>query len=298
MLHFSYEFGVEHRAHKGGGGGGSSGKVDFPQYIKDAHGDWVDHGGVDAINSSMVDVMNSALGNSPFSGLVVYDPDTDISAWLAELTTFNDYVDLLSSGTGLDALVSGILDDSRISDEVDAFAASVDAQLTGEIYPRFEAGMRDINAVISSAFVIGRAIIEDGRDREVARFEGSLRMKAFGDDALRLVALKLQYQQTLTEATMKAHGLKIAAKKEEVDDQAEFDEQDARWDLEVFQYGANLLAAPGGGVMIPKGQQGMSKTQATISGAMAGASVGASTGSGYGVVIGAVVGGVAGYMSA
>lgn len=60
-----------------------------------------------------------------------------------------------------------------------AHAATLDDQILTEILPRFEAGMRDINAVQSSAFVIGRAIIEAFRNRDVAKFDADLSYKAF-----------------------------------------------------------------------------------------------------------------------
>jgi len=83
--------------------------------------------------------------------------------------TFNADVDIKSD----------LADESEVAASTDAQRAIVSDQLTSEILPRFEAGMRDINAVQSSAFVIGRAIIEGMGQRDVTKFDSDLRYKAF-----------------------------------------------------------------------------------------------------------------------
>jgi hypothetical protein len=123
-------------------------------------------------------------------------------------------------------------------------------------------------------------------------------MKAWGDDALRLIALKLEYQKVLSQMTTEANRIKIVAKKEEAGVNLEIDESAATWDLEIFQHGANLLASIGGGTMIPN-----EKKKSTFSSALGGAMMGAAAG-GYmaagtamGGPVGAVLGGVLGAAS-
>ena len=65
-----------------------------------------------------------------------------------------------SNGTGLDELIENILDEDRLDDVVTEYSNDLGDRLTAEVLPRFRAGMRDINAVVSSAFVLGQAIIE------------------------------------------------------------------------------------------------------------------------------------------
>jgi len=72
-----------------------------------------------------------------------------------------------------------LADESEVDASVDAQRDIISEQLTADILPRFQAGMRDINAVQSSAFVIGRAIIEGMGQRDVAKFDADLRYKAF-----------------------------------------------------------------------------------------------------------------------
>lgn len=71
------------------------------------------------------------------------------------------------------------IDTSYIQDEVDAAGDIIDDQIETDILPRFEAGMRDLNSVLSSEFIIGKAIIEGMRDRDVMKLQADLRVRAY-----------------------------------------------------------------------------------------------------------------------
>ena len=257
-----------------GGGGSSSGKVSHSAYLETIHNDWLDNTGVDTITSSMTDVMDTAQGASPWAAQVAYDPDTAITAMTDSVAALQTMVTLLSNGTTLDTLIADILDDARIDTVVDEYAADLDARLAAEVLPRFRRGMQDINAVVSSAFVIGAALIEVGQDRQVAKFSADIHNKAASDDALKVIELKLNYQQIATHAISEINRIKIVAKKEENEVAMTIDNKDAIWDMEVFQFGSNLLAGIGGGTLVP-GSGGPSTAQSVIGGAMSGAAAGA-----------------------
>uniref|UniRef100_A0A6H1ZCH1 Uncharacterized protein n=1 Tax=viral metagenome TaxID=1070528 RepID=A0A6H1ZCH1_9ZZZZ len=273
---FDIEFGHEFRYFKGSsGGGGGAGVVDYPAYMKTWHGEALDNSGVDTFTTSLTAVMDAALGNSPWIGQVPYDPDVDLTAMIGSVGTLQTLVTLLSTGTTLDTLISDILNPIRIDDVVTEYAADLDVRLLAEVLPRFERGMQDINAVVSSAFVIGRALIEENQDRQVAKFSADLHHKAASDDALKVIALKLEYQRIASQTLAEIYRIKIVAKKEENESLMKIDESDAKWDLEVFAYGGNLLASIGGGTVGPTGSKEPSTAQSVIGGAMSGAVAGA-----------------------
>ena len=311
---YSLEFGHEFRCFKGssGGGGGGAGQVDYPDYMKHWHGDTLDHGEVDTVSISVTDAMNSAFGNSPFTGVNAYNPDADLVNLIAAPAATQALVTLLSSGTSLDTIIADIIDSTRlntlITNATNTFSADLSARFTAEVQPRFEAGMRDINAVVSSAFVVGRAIIEDGQTRQIAAFDSSLRVKAFSDQAtheMQIVDIKLRYQYQVSQMIAESYRIKIVAKKEEAEANLKIDESDALWDLSLFKYGANMLASISGAAVSEddgkhKGNVAASVIGGAMTGAAAGAMVGAEMGSGggpYGAVIGAVVGAAAGLLS-
>lgn len=275
MKHFGELGNLDLIYFKGGGGGGTSGRVDFPDYMKDWHGIALDDGGVDTVNTSITDVMNAAIGASPFVGAAAYPPDTPVGYMVAAPTALQTLVDLLSAGTGLDDIISGFLDGSRIDDAVTEFSEDLGNRLTSEVLPRFEAGMRDINGVLSSAFVIGRAIIEDGQTRQVAKYGADLHLKAFGDDAIKIIQMKLEFQKVVSSLIIEANRLKIVAKKEEADGNLKIDESDALWDLEVYKYGGNLLASISGANISSQRHQGSSTASSVIGGTLSGAAAGA-----------------------
>lgn len=276
-----------------GGGGGGSGVVEYPAYMEAFHVGVLGDGAM--AGETVTAALIAAFGASPWTGETSYDPDTELVDMLAAPDTMQTMVDLLSSGTGLDALTSAILDHARIDTAVDEYAADLDARLVSEVLPRFEAGMRDINAVSSSAFAIGRALIEENQDRQVAKYSSVVHLKAFSDDAIQVIGLKLQYQQSVSTMIADVNRIKIIAKKEETDTNLKIDEHDALWDLEVFQHGANVLAAIGGGTANPR-TEGPTQMQSVMGGAMSGAVAGSMISPGWGTVIGAVLGAGAAYM--
>ena len=305
----------------GGGsssGGGSSGQVSYPAYMIGWHQDVLNHT-TDLPTISVTDAMNAAFGNSPFTPLTAYDPDTDIIAILDASNDLDNLVALLSQGTGLDALVSSILDDSRVATAISDFddvitdiTHLVNADLVNAValnqIPEFEAGMRDIGAVVSSAFPIGKGIINKAVVDQTAKIAGELRLQQvkfaadlhtskFTESALAIVQLKLQYQYQLSALTIEANRLKIVAKKEEYDVNIKLTEVDATWDLEVFKYGSNVLGSIAGtAVNQGSGMQTGSSVGSAIGGALSGAAAGAAGGLAMtgGNPIGGIIGGVIG----
>lgn len=233
----------------GSGGGGGSGKVDYPGYMKTWHEDVLGS----YTGKSISTAIDEAHGSSPFATATAYDPTTEAN----RMTTKVD--DTALQITKMD----------QIGEQV---------EFENKIYPRFESGMRDINAVQSSAFVQGRANIA-------------------ADYAARLSSKKMELCVQHEQAYIDANRMAIIAFQGQVDKNVEFDAKDVKWDLEMYQYGANALASIGSGA-VPAGGGGgkeVSDGQQALAGAATGATMGASFGP-WGAAIGAVVGGAAGYL--
>jgi len=272
-----------------GGGGAGSGEIIYPPYLSDTHRDWLSDTETDLIDESVTVIMNDALGNSPFTTAAAYDPTVPVGEIIAAPDLLQTLVTLLSTGTGLDDLIENVLDETRITDSVTAFNVDLTNKADAEIYPRFEAGMRDIGAVMSSAFAIGRANIAEKIVNDVAKYEGELRYKAWGQDAIQVINMKLEYQKAVSQYIIEANRMKIVALKEQVDTDVKYDEADATWDLSVFQYGGNLLASVAGGTASANQKQ-PSTAQSMIGGAMTGGTAGFLIGGPVGAGIGAALG--------
>lgn len=264
----------------GAGGGGASGAVSHSAYLEAVHTDWLNKTGVDTIEKSITEVMDTALGGSPYTGQLAYDPDADIAVYEAELALFkaligglSDTVDWAALYAQADLTLAGAAEAAIIADTV-AFEAILDADIVTSTLPRFRRGMQDINAVQSSAFVIGEAVIEGFRDREVAKHSSILRLDVNArkltavEQMMQMMARRIAWNEGYSKTLIEASRIKLVAKKEESDRNLLIDVTDAKWDLEVFQYGANLLASIGGGTAIPY-SPGTNPTASTLGGVLA-----------------------------
>lgn len=96
-----------------------------------------------------------------------YSP-TSISEDTAASDILAAPVEYVPSATLIDP-VEPTFDLSELEEEAESMGTEIDRQIETIVLPRFQAGMRDINAVQSSSFVIGEALIEDGRNEIVAK---------------------------------------------------------------------------------------------------------------------------------
>lgn len=69
-------------------GGGSAGEVDYPDYMKAVHEDWLTQSGTDSIEDSITSKMNTALGSSPWATKTAYNPDTTLATANASVAVF------------------------------------------------------------------------------------------------------------------------------------------------------------------------------------------------------------------
>ena len=355
----------------GSSGGGSSGAVTHSVYLESVHADWLNTTGVDKIEKSITEVMDTALGNSPWVAQAAYNPAALLAANDAVLVAFKailagivdttKWVSFFTQAqTSIGAVVPLVVADRAVADateitdaaillDVAAMANTLDDEITIKVLPRFRRGMQDINAVVSSAFPIGESIIEGFRDRDVAKHDSALRVAAAIKNAevrisnmtketqvglanlskdldigkinllteaeykklyldgtsqiLNLLINRVNWEDGYVKMFVEANRISIVALKEQTDSNHTIDELDAKWDLEVFQFGANVMAASAGGTSSP-GIKGPSKMQSVLGGAMSGAAAGAMIGSaaggvgaGPGAVIGGVLGAAAGLLS-
>ena len=290
----------------------AAGVVDFPAHMKTIHQDWLDNTGTDAVTSSMNLSMHAALTTDPHTGMTAYDPTTQLDAMDTAVAAFNSLVDALDYEQDWEDAVAAaaaqvdlvVFDDVYVDADIAAFANNLDDQIDNIVLPRFQGGLRDINAVMSSAFVVGEALIEGMRDRDVAKYGTDLRVKLNfqrndfvlkgTESMLRDNIARIELEKSVTHYTMEANRIRAVALKEKKDTENVITIDGGKWELEVWQYGANLLAAIGGGTVVPSGGSSPSKTQSAIGGALAGASAGGAIGGGWGALIGGVLGGAAG----
>ena len=278
---------------------------DYPTYMTDYHEDWLA-------------AINSAMSAASFPTLTVYDPDTDLATMLTAINTFEALVAAIDEHTDYDTIYANATNladtyfdpAAYIAARVTAHSTTLDTELNTKVYPRFLAGMRNINAVLSSAFVIGQAAIAQDKLDKVAKFQADMELQviskrveviqAIAAEMMRLKLQKLEFNRAIAAMTLDYARLVISAKEDEYVETKSAAIEALKWPLEKYKYGANLLAGITGGVSGTAAAEGSKSARiigSALSGAAAGAMIGAATiggggGEGIGAVLGAVLGGI------
>jgi hypothetical protein len=181
-------------------------------------------------------------------------------------------------------MVSMIDTNPDIAAEIVAFNAEVDWNLNNVILPRFQRGMQTINAVYSSSFVTGQALIEAQGTIQKSKFAAELRKAFMFNGIASLIDMwkfQLEFYRVAQHYNLEKDRMKIVALKEQAETDLQIDESDAKWDLEVFAHGANVMAGISGGTTHSQGQKA-SRAASAVGGALSGASVGYAAGAAYG----------------
>lgn len=316
-----------------GGGGGGSGKVDWPDYFKQLHERWLNTGvtpysaatddeGTMNSDVSMEQAMWEAWDNSPYSTAFTYDPETDLSDVEARLSAEASVVDGKNAAVNVDAwydaavaTVDGaVVDTTSLSGAVTAYEGrKVNTHLRN--VGRFAAGMADLNATATSAYVLGLAMLESEFARDVADFNKQLTYEAYKirtdlvaravDDMHRATVENDQFLHNYNALVADWTRVKTLVMREYYDRDLEIAVKDHLWNIEIWQNAGNLLASAQGGVTPTRTQEQGGKSggglTSMLGGALGGAGTGAMVGSaipGVGTAIGASVGAIVGGLAA
>jgi len=266
----------------------------------------------------LYEAMTNGIAAAPYTGLTAYDVSADITAMEVAISNFQTIVTAMDQHADFDTIFANAVAvvDANIAPETyivartTAHATALDNEINTKVIPRFNAGMRDINAVQTSAFVIGRAIIEVDRNDKVDKFMADMRFQAdmkrdtliqnAAAEMVRIYLQKAEFSRVIAAFTMDEKRIAIAAEHDEKTEIKALAADKARWPLEVYKYGANMLAGVGGGVTSSVPMDG-NKTARIIGSGLSGAVAGAMVGSqispgGEGAGYGALIGGIAGLL--
>lgn len=265
------------------GSSGGGGSASMPGHLLKIHEDWlvreVDGEPLHEIDVTMVESMNEALGpgGNPFSQMTVFDPNPALDEIRQQIEAFKHEIEGLDTDT---------LDIDAIGERLSRSALN---RIEATTLNRFHRGMQNINAVNTTAFVIGRAVIYGFAQDSIDQTTGSI------------MANHQQWQNQMRSSLLhygiETERMRIAANVDRDSQTNQILEAELRWPMEIFQYGANLLSASMGGTS-PVGTAKASAAQSTIGGGLQGAAIGAqlgaSSGTPFGVGLGAGVGALIG----
>jgi len=259
----------------GSGGGGSSGKSDWPDYMKEHHHAWI--GELDAV----------VPATNPYTGVVAYDPASTISTLTTALSAWEGY----HTSVGLTLTAFKTVWSGWLTTASADLTAALTAELDTHGTPEFEAGMRDINAVQTSSFVLGKSMLYARVGLEAAKLALLNTNNA--------VDLMMKYGESLRSrfhADLDFSKLVIIASKEQADRQLELDVEEAKWIFFNYREAGALLGAVGAAAAMSSSAK-PNPAASALGGAVTGAAAGAAFGP-WGAAAGAVIGGIGGYLSA
>jgi len=197
--------------------------------------------------------------------------------------------------TLFNTISSTILSSSTITNDIDTHGTYLSDDIEQEALPRVNAGMRDINAVMSTGFIHNKTILEAQRIKALNKYASVLKIKAF-DTSVSIWSEKIKWNIQLVNQLQELAKLYHALQFDYVESYGEYKRKDIMWPFTVYDIRRSMIATLEGGVP-SAGVTGPSQGQKAISGALGGASVGAQLGSvvpGLGTATGAIVGGFLG----
>ena len=279
---------------KGGGSGDVKTTVRYAGYIEDKHKVFLDE---------IVVRRTAAIDNSPYSGVATIASDDGffgVGYTLASFPSLYDMYGKFMAGLDVEDLYTQIYGDLMegpvTHNLVSAEAAFLSDELESDTIPRYEVGMRDINAVMSSTFIIGKALLEETRLKAVAKYSAGLQYALLPIAAQRWQA-HLEWNKGVVALYSEIMKLYFSAKMDVDSHNAEMLAKNRLWPFTVLDYERVAIAAMQGATKTTTDSAGSSGASRAISGALGGAAMGAMAGAKIGAVggpMGAAIGGAVG----
>ena len=174
---------------------------------------------------------------------------------------------------------------------VSAQAAILQDEIDVTVMPKFLAGMRDINSVQSTTFVIGKAnIIDDSHIKAVNKFAAQIRLHALNISNEQW-GKHLSWNEAVIRTYHEMFKLYYTSKQDIDRLNLEYQAKDAMWNINLFENARGILSAMSGSAATA-GQNEPSQIQKSVGGAMTGAAAGymVSGGNPVGALIGGIIG--------
>lgn len=226
-------------------------KVIYPAYMVDAHKDLL------AISNTLADsASDTMMTDTPYGTFMeryaLTDPDLAFFGTgytIASFPTLYDMFGKFMAGLDIEVLWNQELTDSAygtvISEAISADAAYLDDEINNVSLPRMETGMRDMNAVMSSTFIVSRELIEANRTKILSKELSDLRMK-FAELGHRRWETHLKWNETVIriypELIKFYYGTRMDVDKHE----AEYNAHNQLWPFTILEHKKSLVATLAG----------------------------------------------------
>jgi hypothetical protein len=278
----------------GDGGGDATSTIRYAPYIEEHH--------VDFLNTS-ASVATTARANNPYDDATEFDFAEAFYGSGYTIASFPSLYDMYGkfmAGLDIETLWVQVLDNvqtnAAVNNMVDAESALLDDEIEETTLPRYHAGLRDMNAVMTSSFAIGGSLIESSKIKSVAKFDAEVRYKLI-PIASEHWARHLGWNQGVVNMYMNIMTLAINTELSTETVNIESSLNQELWPFKVLGLEGANLGALQGATSGTSTSPGPSQVQKSIGGAATGAAAGAMIGASYGSAggpWGAAIGGAVG----
>ena len=286
----------------GGGGGGGHANTTNEQTVR--YASYIEKHHKTFLNRSASETA-SHYHDSPyedFANITIDEGFFGVGYMLASFPSLYDMFGKFMAGLDIDVLSTQIFADTVNSPEVDdmvsAESALLNDHVTKDVLADFQTGMRDINSVLSSSFVIGKSLIADSQVKAIEKFSSEARFRLI-PIAQEKWKMHLDWNKSVIRTYSEMMKLYVSAKMDTDEHNIGLRAKDQLWPFTILEYQRAALGALQGASNVGGGggeAAGPSQAAKTIGGALSGAAAGYQMGGGWGAAAGAVIGGAASYL--
>jgi len=304
----------------GGGGGGTPANtqtmIRYAPYIEEKHKNFLA-----TIQAQRI----IAVANSPFedyTDIEVDDAFFGVGYTIASFPSLYDMFGKFMAGLDIEALweqlYTSTLESSAVGDLIAAEGDLIDDEIEESSLPRLQTGMRDMNAVMSSSFVVGKSLIESTRTKVINKFSADLKYRLIPIAQERWTT-HLNWNKLVVGTYAEIMKLYFSAKTDVDEINYAMAAKNTLWPFTVLDFERAALGALQGATNQKTDAAGASTMSRVLSGALSGAAMGAmvggqvapatvastsatgvvtpasSGGAGYGAIAGAAFGAAAAY---
>ncbi len=292
------------------GGGDTDNTIRYAPYLESAHGTILNSGGASSPGTSVFQAIRNALttnligGENPYGEHSVLDINEGFfGTYDGSVYCIGDFPSLFDMFgkfmAGLDVcdlwgrMYEDVVQGAEVSAAVAAHSAMLQDDIDTTVMPKFLAGMRDINATQSSAFIVGKSLIQSAHVKAVNEFQSKIRLSAIQLSSV-LWSRHLDWNHQVSNLYGEFFKLYHATKLDTDKVNMEFDVKDKLWDLGVLDHGRSMLGAMAG-APATTGPTEDGGGGSALGGALSGAAAGGAVGGVFGAVVGGVLGAAASF---
>lgn len=285
-----------------GGGAPEKQEIRYAPYLETAHKRILSNDNNVSPNTTAFTLFNDALGQSPYDQASILNPDEGMFGYkddgetLWHISNFPSVYDMFGKFmAGLDVcslwhkLYEEVVNGPTVNNAISAHSAVLKDEIDSTVMPSFLAGMRDINAINSSSFIVGKALIYDGHTKRVNEFAGNVRLKMI-EVTTQMWSKHLEWNSNVVKMYGTLFELYYGTRMDTSARNIEYLVKHQLWNLNLLDYTRAMIGALNGAPAAAVSDNKDNKSGNIIGGIISGAAGGFLSGGPIGALVGGAMG--------